>query len=58
MSWYNEETDGEYKRYLEWILGKELEPDLEAGFYRLKIYSVCYFCRKEVCICEERSEEA
>ena len=37
MSWYNEKTDGKTKRYLEWALGVELEPDEEPGFYRIKL---------------------
>ena len=36
MSWYNEKRDGATKRYLEWALGVELEPEEEAGFYRPK----------------------
>ena len=36
MSWYKEEIDGDYKRYLEWCWGFELEPDEEAGFYKIK----------------------
>jgi len=36
MSWYNEERDGETKRYIEWAFGVEVEPDEEAGYYRPK----------------------
>ena len=36
MSWYKEERDGKSKRYLEWALGIELEPEEEAGFYKPK----------------------
>ena len=36
MSWYNEKRDGETKKYLEWALGVELEPEEEPGYYRPK----------------------
>lgn len=36
MSWYKEERDGKSKKYLEWALGVELEPEEEAGFYKPK----------------------
>ena len=36
MSWYNEERDGKTKKYLEWALGVEIEPEDEAGFYKPK----------------------
>ena len=37
MSWYNEETDGEYKAYLEWCLGVEMQPAEDCpGYYEPK----------------------
>ena len=34
MSWYKEERDGPTKRYLEWVVRTELEPDEEPGYYK------------------------
>ena len=36
MSWYKEERDGSTKKYLEWALRVELEPEEEPGYYRPK----------------------
>ena len=47
MSWYDPKRDKLTKDYLEWALGRELEPDEEPGFYRDKQHDLKYRPRIE-----------